>query len=261
MSRSTGGRFVLPARSRQDGRSTEVVSPSVTGAAAVAAVEGPAAAQKVSAVAAPGRPARAPGRAELGRPRRLAGRGILTAAAAGVSCEPAPPWQVCMRDRRRVPERDRRCRSRAQPARSKIYKGLPFGPLRGPNVSLCEGATAGRSIARARAQAQPGQVWCACPSAPALPSSPRGCRRDRSPAAGPRRYWRHGLGAWAGRRPVMTVLFVGADREIADLMLTDCSQTQRHAVAPDGTGCHTAPALTCKNDTRRHERRPGFSAS
>ncbi len=259
MSRSAGSRFALPARSRQDGRSTEVVSPSVTGVA-VAAVEGPAAAQKVS-VAAPGRPARAPGRAELGKPRRLAGRGILTAAAAGVSCEPAPPWQVCMRDQRRVPERDRRCRSRAQPARSKIYKGLPFGPLRGPNGSFVLTATGGSLSRPGAGLAQPGQVRCACISTPAVPSSRRGCHRDRSPAAGPRRHWRHGRGAWAGRRPVMEVLFVGADREIADLMLTDCSQTQRHAVAPDETGCHTAPPLTCKNDTRRHERRPGFSAS
>jgi len=47
----------------------------------------------------------------------------------------------------------------------------------------------------------------------------------------------------------------------AGAMLTNCSQTRRHAVALADIAWQTAPPLTCKNDTRRHERRPGFSAS
>ncbi len=47
----------------------------------------------------------------------------------------------------------------------------------------------------------------------------------------------------------------------AGALLTNCSQTRRHAVASDEFAWHTAPALTCKNVPRRHERRPGFPAS
>jgi len=88
-------------------------------------------------------------RLDAGRRRQQRGQslhGLVTGAPPSRSSKQSPRLRraIGRADRLSATTRPPTAPTRATGARSKIYKGLPFDPLRGPNGPLREGATAGR---------------------------------------------------------------------------------------------------------------------